>query len=263
MPKKISPLKNKKLLEKAIKRSKSKKEVLEELGLRSAGGNYKALKESAEKFNLILPDGSKITKEHRTIIPNEEVFVKNSKYANRNLIKKRLYKLGVLEICVECGVGPKWNGKKLTLQLEHINGIYNDNRLENLTILCPNCHSQTATYAGGSLKKKKIQKRACKCGNEIKTKNAKTCSNCASSQFSYPPVQVVRTMVNDNSYSYASKKLGVSNTAIKKFLERKKNVTEEFTKENWTDCINCDKFFEISQSSFDKFCSEECFDNYL
>lgn len=45
-----------------------------------------------------------------------------------------------------CGIGNEWNGKPLTLQLDHINGDHSDNRLENLRILCPNCHSQTSTW---------------------------------------------------------------------------------------------------------------------
>ena len=48
-----------------------------------------------------------------------------------------------------------WNDQEITLQLEHINGVNNDNRLENLCFLCPNCHSQTSTYAGGNSKKYK------------------------------------------------------------------------------------------------------------
>lgn len=77
---------------------------------------------------------------------NDEVFVLGSKISRRH-VKRRLEKL-IPYVCNECGQGPEWNGKKLVLQLEHKNGINNDNRLENLCFLCPNCHSQTETYAG-------------------------------------------------------------------------------------------------------------------
>lgn len=68
-------------------------------------------------------------------------------------LKKRLIDENLLENkCSECGISGEWNGKELTLQLDHINGINNDNSLENLRILCPNCHSQTNTYAGKNKK---------------------------------------------------------------------------------------------------------------
>jgi len=61
------------------------------------------------------------------------------KYASRHLRASR---------CAVCGLAAQWSGMPLTLQLDHVNGIYDDNRFENLRWLCPNCHSQTATFAG-------------------------------------------------------------------------------------------------------------------
>jgi len=64
-------------------------------------------------------------------------------------LKKRLVKEGILEYnCSSCGIGDEWNGKPITLQLDHINGVNNDHRLDNLRMLCPNCHSQTDTWCG-------------------------------------------------------------------------------------------------------------------
>lgn len=81
-------------------------------------------------------------------IPLEEILTENSIYkGGSNHIKNRLIKASLLENkCSLCGNEGEWNGLKLTLQLDHINGISSDNRLENLRILCPNCHSQTRTY---------------------------------------------------------------------------------------------------------------------
>lgn len=80
-------------------------------------------------------------------ISNDDMFVENSLIANYD-IKKRLYSENIKSYkCERCNIS-EYNGEHITLQLHHINGINNDNRLDNLQILCPNCHSQTANYAG-------------------------------------------------------------------------------------------------------------------
>jgi 5-methylcytosine-specific restriction endonuclease McrA len=67
---------------------------------------------------------------------------------NRTHLKGRLLKAGLLStLCAECGIAT-WRGRALALELHHINGDGRDNRLENLTLLCPNCHSQTDSWGG-------------------------------------------------------------------------------------------------------------------
>lgn len=152
MTKTVSPLKNKDKLAKAIKDSKSRREILEKMGLRAAGGNYKSLKQASIQFGFSLPYGEQ---GFGPALTNEIVFVENSTFNNRTALKKRLYALGVKKECASCGQGPEWNGKPLTLQLDHINGVHNDNRIENLAIVCPNCHSQTDTFAGKNFRNQK------------------------------------------------------------------------------------------------------------
>ena len=91
--------------------------------------------------------------ETRKIFSNEMVFVENSTYS-RHRLKARIIKNNLLEHkCQECGLGHYYNFKPIVLQIDHINGVNNDNRLENLTLLCPNCHAQTTTYRGKNKKK--------------------------------------------------------------------------------------------------------------
>jgi len=79
----------------------------------------------------------------------DEKLVENKKYDSCRL-KKLLYKEEIKEEkCEACGIGDIWDGMPLVLQLDHINGNSKDNRIENLRILCPNCHSQTNTYCTG------------------------------------------------------------------------------------------------------------------
>lgn len=81
----------------------------------------------------------------------KDILVDNSNYTNRFRLKIRLIRAGLLEdICYVCKQVPVWNGEPLTLQLDHINGKSLDNRIENLRMICPNCHSQTKTFSGKS-----------------------------------------------------------------------------------------------------------------
>jgi 5-methylcytosine-specific restriction endonuclease McrA len=75
---------------------------------------------------------------------------------NRKHVKMRLMKAGFLQnSCQSCGLAD-WRGNPLTMHLDHINGLRGDNRIENLRMLCPNCHSQTPTYGGRNLKRASV-----------------------------------------------------------------------------------------------------------
>ena len=72
---------------------------------------------------------------------------------SRPNIKQRLIRAGILENrCQDCGLS-EWRGKRLSIQIDHINGVRDDNRLENLRMLCPNCHSQTETFGSRNRKR--------------------------------------------------------------------------------------------------------------
>src|SRR3972149_3387888 len=147
-------------LEVLVKSSKTFSEILRYVGLFPHGNNQKTLQKRLEKENISfshIPRGVNANKGRFlgggfVSFPLEKVLVENSTY-NRYDLKKRLFKNGLLENkCYECGLIPEWRGKPLSLQIDHINGICDDNRLENLRILCPNCHSQTDNFAGKKLR---------------------------------------------------------------------------------------------------------------
>lgn len=136
-----------------VKKSNCYADVCRNLNLRENGSNPETIKKYIKHLNLDISHFdakaiivSKLTSS-KGAKPLEEILVKNSKCYNSHNLKKRLLKEELLKNqCSECKLEVIWQGKPISLHLEHINGEHSDNRLENLTILCPNCHSQTLTY---------------------------------------------------------------------------------------------------------------------
>jgi Zn finger protein HypA/HybF involved in hydrogenase expression len=139
----------------AVKNAVSIRQVLITLGLKPSGGNYGCVKRYVKELNLEVSHwtGQNHNK-GRTLPPRrdlKEYLIENSQCSSNNL-RKRLIREGVKESKCECCGIAQWNGKSAPLELDHINGINTDNRLENLRILCPNCHAQTDTYRGKNKK---------------------------------------------------------------------------------------------------------------
>lgn len=155
----------KELLEKAIHESLSIAGVCRYLNIRPCGGNYKTLHHKIKIWNLntshFTGQGWNVGLKFKPTkpIPISEILVENSNFLNTYCLKKRLISEGIKEnICEICGI-TKWLDKPISLELDHINGNNMDHKIENLRILCPNCHSQTATHKGKNKKSALSEKR--------------------------------------------------------------------------------------------------------
>jgi len=141
-----------------LKESYSIRELIIKLGLKPAGGNYDVAKRRIRDLNL---DTSHFTQKkpkgryNNARIPTEDLLIKDSKSGiTTHKLKLRLIEEGYFERkCYECGL-KEWNGHPIPIELEHKNGDRYDNRLDNLSILCPNCHALTETYRGKNKRKK-------------------------------------------------------------------------------------------------------------
>jgi hypothetical protein len=136
----------------AVANSRSCAEVLRKLGLRPAGGNHRTIKKYCALWGISTAhfDQDAIRREalYRPPIPLAEILVEGSTY-HRGHLKRRLLAEGVKHpICELCGQGTTWRGRPLALILDHINGVPDDNRLENLRIVCPNCAATFDTHCG-------------------------------------------------------------------------------------------------------------------
>ena len=146
----------------AVQKSSNIRQTLTALGLNATGANYKSFKKKLHslnvdnthwgdiKFRQGWSKGKTFPQKWR---PLEEYLIDGDIPIGSCRLKNKLFSANIFEKkCYKCN-NTQWNGLPIPLELDHINGINNDNRLENLTILCPNCHAQTATHAGKNIKK--------------------------------------------------------------------------------------------------------------
>lgn len=152
-------------------------EVLQKLNIPRQGNNSKTLKRILNENNIDYSHFTGRARSYNSNYTEVENYLNNSKSIKSSKLKEKLLKEKLLENkCSKCGISD-WLGNPLVLQLHHIDGNNQNNSLDNLQLLCPNCHSQTENYCGNS--NKNVKKYYCSnCGKEI-TKNAKYCPICA------------------------------------------------------------------------------------
>jgi hypothetical protein len=146
-------------LEQAVAASVSIAQVLRRLGLRAAGGNYPVIRRAIEQANLDTSHfKGQAWNKHVSLGPRRslDAYLSNMHPINSHRLRLRLIDEGVFAAtCNRCG-GTEWLGQPIPLELEHRDGNSANNSLENLELLCPNCHALTPTYRG----KNKNRKRA-------------------------------------------------------------------------------------------------------
>lgn len=221
---------NEEQLKQAVISSYSIRSVLQKLGLTEAGSNYQTLKKA---FNDSKIDTSHFTGQthlkgktrnlkKRSI---EEICV-YGKYENTYCLKNRLIKDKIREAkCEECLL-THWRDQPIALELHHIDGDKLNNVLENLQILCANCHALTTNYRGKNIKMKKVisdkTKQCESCGTLIYIRSSK-CNSCAKKQqktkIEWPSLNELKKLLEDNSCCSVAKQLGVSDSAIRKRLK--------------------------------------------
>jgi HNH endonuclease len=217
----------------AVAASMSFAETLRRLGLCPTGGNWKTLRRYADEraISTVHFDPYASSRRSRGRIPLAEILVKDSTYS-RNHLKDRLYEAGLKRpVCELCDQGPDWYGRPLGMILDHVNGVRDDNRIENLRIVCPNCAATLDTHCG---RKNRLTPRSCwRCGAEYqpKQRQQKYCSRACGSRYprpkgprptarkvARPPHDQLLRAIADEGWSAVGRRYGVSDNAVRKWV---------------------------------------------
>jgi hypothetical protein len=227
-------------LREVIAASISYSDALRRLGLRTAGGNHRTLQKYVRLWGISVghfdPDAARIRALARGAIPLEEILVEHSTYS-RGHLKERLYAAGVKQRrCELCGQDEDWLGARMALILDHINGVGDDNRIENLRIVCPNCAATFDTHCGRA-NRRTLEPAACPdCGAEFQPRDGRQryCSReCGQRRrdrprsgrrfpdlrkVERPPYEQLLREIAETSWSAVGRKYGVSDNAVRKWV---------------------------------------------
>ena len=211
---------------KLIKESESLIEVCRKANIVPTTGNYDTLKKLIKEKNL---DTSHFKRSSRVGIcgvrRDTQVYLNNEYFITAYKLKNRLLKEGYKEHkCEVCG-NTEWNGKPIPLELHHLNGDKMDNRIENLQIICPNCHAFTENYSGKNAKRPKS-----------KNKHTKRASNKGVSMLKDEEVKkIVLIAMSAKTLNEVVKKTGHTQRTVKKALKQNNIVEPNKNKKLKTD----------------------------
>ena len=200
----------------AINNSSSIADALRFLNKIRNGMNYNLFKKYCNIYNINIKFKKKPVKKMRKRSVYE--WLVYGSMISSGKLKEKLYKEGLKERkCELCGQDENWNGKKMSLILDHINGDHSDNRLENLRIVCPNCNATLSTHGGKNIKLKKNKKNKYKTEEELKDINK--IKSIKQRKVERPPYGVLIKEIEENGYSATGRKYGVSDNAIRKWIK--------------------------------------------
>lgn len=208
------------------------REVAKKLGLHKSGGGCITINKYISLYNIDTSHFKFVREGVANKLPLERILVKDSAYNSTNHLKNRLYNEGLKQpVCEKCGQDEWWNGERMSLILDHINGDNRDNRLENLRIVCPNCEGTLETHCrGNKIKitpaymfsgKEKI--KCLNCGGEIyRSGKNQLCGKCYKHtlrKVERPSVHLLVEKVNTNGYKATGREYGVSDNTIRKWIK--------------------------------------------
>jgi hypothetical protein len=214
---------SKEILEKVVNSSNNFSEVTRKLGLKPFYGNRQTVKKYIDLFGIDIKHFrlcSYGNNKKRNKIELSEILVENSTYIYTTNLKDKLYSEGFKErICELCGQDEIWVGKKISLILDHINGVNTDNRIENLRIVCPNCNATLSTHGGRNVKHPQKIKSNCECGKGISGDNkvCVTCSQFKQRKVERPDYLTLIEEIESLGYRGTGTKYGVSDNSIRKW----------------------------------------------
>jgi len=227
----------------AVAASMSHAEALRRLNVRAAGGNHRLFKSWLARWSISTdhfdPHAARADslRAHNRPVPLQKVLVEGSTYS-RAALKRRLLATGLKQPeCELCGQDERWRGGRMALILDHVNGVPDDNRLENLRIVCPNCAATFDTHCARKIRQAPVEISCGVCGGTFLARRArqKYCgSRCGElgrqialsvprperRKVERPPYEELKAQLAATSYLAVGRKYGVSDNAVRKWVRQ-------------------------------------------